>query len=307
MASKASDAQPAGLRYRFGIISDAHAISGNSTYANCDVHLAATLKNLHALGAQEIISCGDSTVNGTQAEWDLYNSILEASPFGRAKVHECNGNHDPLDLYLTQSNNGTLAGGRATFALDLFGDRFLFLGLEKQLQPKNGDVFVLDQIVWLDTELQKHYGVKGKNVWLVEHALWQGWGPGDNPDSPGYTNGLRTSDANNAALKMGLEAYPEVIMLHGHSHIQLEDRDTHGLVVFGKYGCYQLHVPSVTAQKYFDGSTLRVDSSLGQSQCWLCEVYETKIVFRGIYGYTGEEIPNMVYTIETPNYQEVTE
>lgn len=291
--------------YRLGIISDAHLISNNGTYAHCDKHLAAALNNLHNMGAQEIISCGDSAVNGTDAEWQLYLSVLDASPFGRAKVHECNGNHDgaapALTTFKQYSNNGALSGGNPYFAIDLFGDRFIFMSLDQGTSPSGGECFTDAQMTWLQSELAAHYG-KSKNVWLIEHALFQGWGTGDNITKPGYTNGLKLSYENHALLKDILIAHPDIIMLHGHSHIQLEDRDTYGLEVYAtpeKGGCHQFHVPSITAQKYFKSAgSLQVDSSLGQSECWFCEVWTNKIVFRGIHAYTGEEIPNMVYTIE---------
>lgn len=293
------------LRYKLGIISDAH-----SGYQNGTAHFAAALQNLYNMGAQEIVTCGDSAVNGTDSEWQGYIDVIEASPYTRAQVHECNGNHDgaapALTTFKQYSNNGALSGGNPYFAIDLFSDRFIFMSLDQGISPSGGECFTDAQMTWLEAELAEHYG-QGKNVWIVEHALFQGWGTGDNLTTPGYTNGLNLSYENHAKLKELLIAHPKCIMLHGHSHIQLEDRDTYGLVVYAPPGenaggCHQFHVPSVTAQKYFSSAgSLTVQWDLGESQCWFCEVYTDKIVFKGIYAYTGKEIPNMVYTIAVNN------
>ena len=295
-----------GLRYKLGIISDAH-----SGYTNGTAHLAAALKNLHDLGAQEIVSCGDSAVNGTVGEWQDYVNVIEASPYSRAQVHECNGNHDGVAPQLTTfkqySNNGALSGGNPYFAIDLFGDRFIFMALDKAITPNTAECFSDAQMTWLEGELAEHYN-KNKNVWIVVHALFQKWGSGDNPSKPGYTGGLNDSYTNHDRLKQLLIQYSNCIILHGHSHIQLEDRDRddgkYGLVVYAppgenSGGCHNIHVPSVTAQKFFSApGSLQVQWDLGESQCWLCEVYSNKIVFRGIYAYTKQEVPNMVITIE---------
>lgn len=300
-----SDTSVSGLRYRIGIISDAHQLpSDASPYTNGVVHLEAALKNLHALGAQEIISCGDSCINGTEAEWQLYVQTLTSSPFSRSQVHECNGNHDGaapnLTLFKQYANNGARVGNTPYFSIDLYGDHFIFMALDQTITPSGSEVFSDAQMEWLEAELAEHYG-QGKNVWIVEHALFYGWGTGDIISSPKYSNALNMSNANNQRLKELLIAHPDCIMLHGHSHIQLEDRDPYGLVVYAppgedSGGCHQFHVPSICAQKELPG--LGVNSAVGQSECWFCEVYDNKIVFTGIHAYTGEAIPNMVYTIE---------
>lgn len=292
------------LRYRIGIMSDVHAISNNSTYAHVEKHFPAALNNLYDRGAQEIITCGDSAINGTEAEWQLYTSLIDASPFTRDQVHECNGNHDgaapSLTTFKKYSNNGKLLNSTPYHAIDLFGDRFIFMSLDQGISPSGGECFSDAQMTWLETELAEHYG-KGKNVWIVEHALFQGWGTGDNLTSPGYSNGLNLSYENHAKLKEILIAHRDCIMVHGHSHIQLEDRDTYGLEVYAppeKGGCHQFHVPSITAQKDFSSAgSLSLDTALGQSECWFCEVYTDKIVMYGMNAYTGNDIPNMIYTI----------
>ena len=107
-----------------------------------------------------------------------------------------------------------------------------------------------------------------------------------------------------AKLKELLIEHPDCIMVHGHSHIQLEDRDTYDLVVYAPPGadgggCHQLHVPAVNALKHFTSpGVLTVPWKLGESQCWYCEVYTDKIIFQAFYAYTGEPIEGMTYTIK---------
>jgi hypothetical protein len=49
--------------------------------------------------------------------------------------------------------------------------------------------------------------------------LFNAWGSGDVISSPKYTNSLNMNNKNNDKLKKLLEAHPNIIFLHGHSHI----------------------------------------------------------------------------------------
>lgn len=292
------------LRYTTGIISDSHL-----TYTNGAAHFEAALNNLYALDADCIISCGDPTVNGTESEWTQYLTAIDASPFNRADIYECIGNHelysgvsDGIARFKQYSNNGALASASVPyFAQTIQGDRYIFLALEAGQYPNSVDEFTTAQLDWLEEELDGYVGTG--NIWIVEHSLFQGWGSGDNPTYPGYGGALQTTSSfpGNARLKSILTAHPDVIMLHGHSHIRLQDRDTYGLVVYAPPsdgGCHQIHVPSISAQKYFNGAgSLAVDWSLGASQCWLCKVYENVVVFQGLNAYSGQEIDGQNYEI----------
>jgi predicted phosphodiesterase len=213
------------LRYRFGIISDAHQSADDSSpYTNGVVHLGAALNNLYSLGAQEIISCGDSCArSGTETEWQTYVNTLTQSPFTRSQVHECNGNHDgaapDLTLFKQYANNGTRVGNTPYFSIDLYGDHFIFMALDQSTTPSGSEVFSDAQMEWLEKEIKAHYGVPGKNLWIVEHALFYGWGTGDIMSSPKYGNALNMNNANNFKLKQLMTEYEDMIFLHGHSHI----------------------------------------------------------------------------------------
>jgi len=285
------------LRYKLGIISDSH-----SGYTNAVPHLTATLNTLHNRGAQEIVTCGDSAVNGTQAEWEQYISTIESSPYKRTQVHECNGNHDgaapDLTTFKQYSNNGALVGKDPYFAIDLFGDRFIFLAFDVGTSPSGGNCFSTAQLDWLEEELQEHYG-KGKNVWIIEHSLFYGWGAGDIISAPRYPRALSLSFDSHIRLKSILEAHPKLIFLHGHTHIRLEDV-SEGLVAHAlpaDAGCNQIHVPAVTAGKFIGGSGEPSADFSMDPECWYCEVYTNKIVFIGLNGNTGEEIANVSHTI----------
>lgn len=299
MGSAMTATAPSSLRYRIGIISDVH-----SGYTNSTAHFAATLQTLYDLGAREIVTCGDSAVNGTDSEWQGYIDVIEASPYTRAQLHECNGNHDgaapDLTTFRQYSNNGALSGENPYFSIDLFGDRFIFLAFDQSTSPASGDCFSSTQLDWLEAELAEHYD-KGYNVWIVEHSLFYGWGAGDIMSAPRYPRALSMSYAGHQRLQSILIAHPQIIMVHGHTHIRLEDRDTYGVTVYAPPetgGCHQLHVPAVSAGKYLGSSgEPAVDWSM-PPECWLCDVYANKIVFTGIRADTGAEIPGMTYTIE---------
>ena len=293
------------LRYKIGIISDAH-----SGYTNGMENFKRALASLKEMGAQEIISCGDSCVNDdSTSEWENYIKAIGESPYSRAQIHECNGNHDgdapALSTFKQYSNNGKLFSVNNNnitpyFELNLFGDVFIFLVLDKNEEPKDqSDVFTTKQLDWLESELKEHYGIKGKNIFIVEHALFYAWGAGDVKTSPKYPGGIRiTSECpNNMRLKEILCRYPNCIMLHGHSHFSLTDTYKNGLIIYAEPGedgggCHQLHVPSITAMKYMSSPT-SAKYTENDSECWLCEVYTNKIVFKGKRA-TGTS-PNIKY------------
>ena len=283
--------------YRIGIISDYHI-----GYQYAAEHLSAALNTLHNMGAEEIVTCGDTAVNGTESEWQSYISIINQSPYSRAQIHECNGNHDgaapDLAMFKQYSNNGALADKKPYFTIAIHGDRYIFMALDAGTSPASGDCFSTAQLDWLETELNKYYDT-GINVFLLEHSLFYGWGTGDIISAPRYPRALSLNYATNQRLKSILESHPNLIMLHGHSHIRLEDVSV-GLVPYAPptdAGCHQFHVPAISAGKYLTSSgEPAVDWSM-PPECWVCDVYADKIVLTGIRADTGAAIKNMVYTI----------
>ena len=286
------------LRYKLGIISDAHQSKTDAgPYTNGVKHLTAALESLNELEVKEIVSCGDSCANsGTKDEWEAYLNTIEQSPFLRSQIHECNGNHDGdapnLTLFKQYANNGTRAGNTPYFSIDLYGDHFIFMALDQNTKPSGSEVFSDAQMEWLEKEIQHYYNQPNSNLWIIEHALFNAWGSGDIISSPKYANSLNMNNKNNDKLKKLLEAHPNIIFLHGHSHIQLEDGfNGQGLVIYASPesgGCHQLHVPSICAQKELP--SMDVNSNFGESECWYCEVYTDKIIFYGIKSTTGENI-----------------
>lgn len=299
-----SDSGSSELRYRIGIVADVH--SGYSQY-NYEAHFPAALQNLYNRGAEYIVSCGDQA-NG-ESNWPGYISVIEESPFTRDQVYESIGNHeydgftafsDAWTLFRQYARNGKLSGGTGVpyYSEFIGGDYFIFLQIEANY-PNNYDCFSTAQLDWLQSELDEHYD-KGYNVWLIEHAPFYGWGAGDIISSPLYPRAMDMSFAGHQRLKSIIEAHPNIIMCHGHTHIRFEDIAS-GVTVYApkgsQGGCHQFHVPSITALKYVSGTSLSVDTSVGASQCWFCEVYTDKIVMQGINAYTGEDIAGIVYTI----------
>jgi len=292
------------LKYRMGVISDSHV-----SYTNGESHLTSALQTLYDKKAEFIVSCGDPTVNGTDNEWSTYLNIIDSSPYGRDQIYECIGNHefrsDGEDASFTKfrinANNGRLADGSGIpyFSVSINGDLFIFLMIEHST-PNSADCFSTEQLDWLESELDTHYG-KDYNIFILEHSLFYGWGSGDaiSNGSATYPRALSLSYSGHVRLKSILEVHPNVIMLHGHTHIRLEDI-TSGLIVYAEPengGCHQLHVPSITAGKTLSSSgEPSVDWSM-PPECWICDVYSDKLVFTGIRADTGIEIPNMVYTI----------
>lgn len=301
---RAAFASVSGLRYRVGIVSDVHA--GYSNYG-FETNFAVALNNLHALGAAFIVGCGDCA-NGNTSYWDSYVSVIDASPYERAQIYETVGNHeydgtDQATAWERFNNytNPDNTTGKPWYSTMVNGDAFIFLVIENG-SPATSDCFSTEQLDWFEAQLAEHYG-KGYNVWVMEHAPFHGWGSGDIMSNPTYPRGMNMSFTGHLRLQQILIDHPDIIMCHGHTHIRFEDRDNFGVTIYAPPedgGCHQIHVPAITALKKINSASSEpgVIGGAGYSQCWIADVYPDKVVFTGLNAYTGEAIPNMVYTIE---------
>ena len=303
-----SNIGPSGLRYRMGIVSDVH--SGYSSYSY-EANFDATLKSLKNRGAEFIISCGDQA-NGADSQWSSFVSYVNNAGFGIDNVYGTIGNHEydnnnatsAYNKFNTYMGKNYLSGGSNVpyYCVMIDGDLFVFLVIEAS-SPNSVDTMSTAQLDWFESVLNEHYG-KGYNIWVIEHAPFHGWGTGDIMSSPRYPRGMNMSFAGHKRLKSILEAHPDLIMCHGHTHIRFEDRDTWGVSIYAPPkdgGCHQFHVPSVCALKKVVSMSSEpsvISPSLGQSQCWVCDVYTDKIVMQGINSYTNTDIPDMTYTIQ---------
>ena len=279
------------------------------------------LESFHSRGVEEIISCGDHSMNGNESGWDVWTEEIANSPYYSAdEIHSCLGNHELYPgvatgwrNFIQYDNDGKLIGqDKAYYSEEILGDKFIFMAIDiSSALPETHDCFTDEQITWATNEIENYSGTG--NVWIVQHAYINNHGPGDSLTSPGYRHGLNVDGSysgNNKFYSM-LCTHSNVIFIHGHSHIRLQDRDSYGLCVFsgptslGKEytWCYSLHVPSLNRQKSFTSPGICIEdpcndnSTFDKCEAWICKNYEDRIEFQGIKAYTNTDIPNMHYTI----------
>ena len=338
------------LLYTFNSYSDVH-IDTEVYYTNSQKNWKNALKYAADMDTDFIVSSGDAVTNarGFAEEWDVYEKILAESDYTNP-VWETNGNHDMRDEsdkdgkgvtdgVKTYDYQGNMAFNRATGKDSTFanlssnkpyyyvveentGDVFIFMALENGHAPSAFDNFSKEQIEWLKDLLDTFYGT-GVNVYIIEHATFRGYGPGDiwTPESNGYVssyyaghmyaNGMKNSNGTfvtgmdqNTEFKKILDTYKDIIWMSGHTH---EDF-TLGNNYSNENGtaCNMIHNPGVVGTTYINekgkleyDSNSSVNDGVGlNSQGYYVETYENAVVYYGA-NLTEEKIyPAYCYIME---------
>ncbi len=344
------------LLYTFNSYSDVH-IDTEVYYTNCQKNWKNALKYAADMDTDFIVSSGDAVTNakGFTEEWDVYEKILAESDYTKP-VWETNGNHDMRDEsskdgqgvtngVKTYDYKGNLAFSKATGTdstiANLYsnkpyyyviernsGDLFIFMALENGHAPSSYDNFSKEQINWLKDLLDTFYGT-GINIYIIEHATFRGYGPGDTwtQNSNGsvssyysghmYANGMKSSDGKtisgmdqNTEFKNLLETYKDVIWMSGHTHqdFYLGNNYTNE----NGTSCNMIHNPAVVGTTYlnehgnieYDSSSTANDGVGLNSQGYYVETYENFVVYYGA-NLTEEKIyPAYCYIMEGSRYSE---
>lgn len=308
-----------------------------------------------------IVSAGDNVTNatGVDNEWSLYLKIFAESDYTKP-LWETNGNHDMRNekdkngeglkdgkKIMTYSGNNVFVKKSGTDSTiqntkednqpyyykieENTGDVFIFMALENGSSPGETDNFSKAQLDWVQDLLDTYYGT-GVNVYLIEHATFRGFGPGDiwRPKANGYVasyygghmyaNDIKGSDGKlktgleqNTRLKNILTTYKDIIWMSGHTHQDFEIKDNKnrtGLNYTNENGaaCNMIHNPSVAATTYInEKNELEYDSSSNpnvndgkgkNSQGYYVETYENAVVYYGA-NLTDEKIyPTCCYIME---------
>ncbi len=338
------------LLYTFNSYSDVH-IDTEVYYTNCQKNWKNALKYAVDKDTDFIISAGDAVTNakGFSEEWDVYEKILAESDYTNP-VWETNGNHDMRDEATidgtavkegikTYDYKGNLAFNKATGTDSTVanlnankpyyyvveqntGDVFIFMALENGYKPANHDNFSKEQIEWLKDLLDTFYGT-GVNVYIIEHATFQGYGPGDVWKANGdgsfssyygghmYANGMKTSNGTtisgreqNTAFKEILDTYKDVIWMSGHTHQDFALGNNY--CNENGTACNMIHNPGVVGTTYlnekgeieYDSSSSASDGKGLNSQGYYVETYENAVVYYGA-NLTEEKIyPEYCYIME---------
>lgn len=249
---KSSDAN-----YTFMNYSDIHIDqASNQYYKYSELHFKKALETAAKRKADFIVTAGDNITNaeGPGKEFNKYQTILADSDY-TGYVYEASGNHelkkgDRKDLLSTFISATGLDGKKDTIKRNKpyysvtepkTGDLFIFMALEFLFSPYEGDEFTNEQLDWFENLLKENYK-KNKNIFLIQHALIEGYGAGDDEDNF-YTVPLSTKYKTTIRFRDIIEKYKNITWISGHTHIALKYGYNYSNM--NDFSCNMIHDSSV--------------------------------------------------------------
>ena len=198
-------------------------------------HFSKALKYATNKNVDFIVSSGDQVTHASfdtlDKEWKAYQYILSQSDYVHP-IWESSGNHevrqdahvaDGLQAFIKgtglDSNLSTLKSNKPYYALTepTTGDLFIFMALEGGYRPAQYDEFSNEQLDWLENLLELNY-TRGKNIYLIQHALISKYGAGDDTENPYYGGSINPDLESTKRFVSIIEKYPNIIWISGHTH-----------------------------------------------------------------------------------------
>lgn len=278
-----------------------------------EAHWAQALAYAANLGVDFIVSSGDQVTNAKldnlDKEWQAYQLILSQSDYVNP-IYESGGNHEVRqDDYVSQelqtfvkgsgldSSMNTIAAAKPYYSITEpnTGDLFIFMALEGGYRPAKYDEFTTEQLDWVEDLLKKNYG-KGKNIYLVQHALIKGYGPGDDLQNPYYGGAIDATLPSAQRFISLLEAYPDIVWISGHSHedfvLGYNFTDNDGA------SCNMIHNPSVGNPTHVTDGAIDYTFNENLSQGYYVQVFKNAILFNGANLCDQKIYPAYCYIID---------
>ncbi len=303
--------------YTFMNYSDIHIdVANNQYYKFSELHWEKALETAVNKKAEFIVTAGDNITNGEGPgkEYDKYQEILENSDFANP-VYEAAGNHELRTgerkaLLSTFINATGLDGNKETieknkpyysFEEPKTGDLFIVMALEYKYDPQDGDEFSKEQLQWLRNLLKENYN-KNKNIYIIQHALIQGYGAGDDEDNY-YTVPLSPEyDTTNQFRKI-IETYKDIIWISGHTHIALKYGYNYSNM--NDTSCNMIHDSSVCCPTTLNYSSHNLSYAAhdeeelkDMSEGYYVQVFDDRSIFYGENLYHNMIYPNACYVVE---------
>lgn len=315
-ADKQFKAKSSDKQYTFEALSDIHIQHDDSYWYLSKTHFANALEVAADREVDFMTICGDM-VNGyaysnLEKEYPQYLELIAKSNYNNP-IYETNGNHEMkggsaaqnLELYKKYTGLNTTTGKLQSapyYEKTINGDHYIFLVLEISGSPNESSEFTTAQLDWFEGLLKKYSG-DGHKIIVNQHALIRGYGAGDNKVTPYYGGALQQSYADVKRLMSIMEAYPEIIVMSGHSHIDFK----YGYNFDNENGntCYTVHIPSTSSTTHPNSSgTTDYTMDVNSSQGYLVDVYDDYVILNGtdlafdlicpsytyMVDYTGEEL-----------------
>lgn len=279
-------------------------------------HWAQALKYSTDKKVDFIISSGDQVTNASLAnldkEWKAYQYILSNSNYVNP-IYEAGGNHEvrqdgSVDKELSAFIKGsgldsvdkTINSNKSYYTVTepKTGDLFIFMSLEAGYRPAKYDELTNEQLNWLEDVLANNYG-KGKNIYLIQHALISGYGAGDDTKNPYYGGSMNPALDSAKRFKSIIEKYPNITWISGHTH---EDYSL-GYNYSNNDGtsCNMIHNSSIGNPTHIStGTEHTLDYSFNEnlSQGYYVQVFKNAILFNGANVCDGKIYPAYSYIID---------
>ncbi|MGN0487824.1 MAG: metallophosphoesterase [Ruminococcus sp.] len=303
--------------YTFMNYSDIHIdIANNQYYKYSELHWEKALETAVNKNAEFIVTAGDNITNGEGPgkEFDKYQEILGSSDFSNP-VYEASGNHEIrtgerkalLSTFVTATgldgNKETIEENKPYYSFEepKTGDLFIVMALEYKYDPQSGDEFSKEQLDWLENLLEENYN-KNKNIYLIQHALIEGYGAGDDEDNY-YTVPLSPDyDSTNRFRKI-IENYKDIIWISGHTHIALKYGYNYSNM--NDTACHMIHDSSVCCPTTLNYSSHNLSYSAhddeelkDMSEGYYVQVFDDRSIFYGENLYHNMIYPNACYVVE---------
>ena len=285
--------------YSFGLLSDIHCYAANNT------EYSANGKKFHnALSFFENQGCsfccvsGDLTNIGLYAEGDKENLYpYQFNEFKRVcdlhnnlKIYPVCGNHESYVNPITQNLEDLqyYTGNGLTYTIAQGDDLFVFVGQSTETLPMSDDGFT-----WLGDTLEAN---KHKRCFVFIHPFVDAADSG-NPLGLHPVLIFDTWAKKHTFINL-LKGYPNVILFHGHSHMDFENQF---VVKNANYsaalGFKSVHIPATAYTRNVSTGAI-VPNPDGQ-QGYVCDVYENHIVLKGYDFRKSASVPIAQYCIES--------
>lgn len=304
--------------YTFMNYSDIHIDEAkNVFYRHSELHWQKALETAAARKADFIVTAGDNITNadGPVKEFDKFQEILANSPY-TGYIYEASGNHElraggtPEQLLRTFSKATGLNGNseNAETADPYYyieepesGDIFIFMALEYEYSPDDGDEFSDEQLNWLEGLLKNYYG-KNRNITIIQHALIEGYGAGDDEDNF-YTVPLMTEYKSTVRFRDIISRYPDLVWISGHTHIAFKYGYNYSNM--NDTSCNMIHDSSVCCPTLLRYSTHKLSyiASEGEeyedfTEGYCVQVFDDCTVWNGENLYHDKIYPSATYITE---------
>lgn len=245
-----------------------------------------------------IVSSGDQVTNANLAnldtEWKAYQNILADSDYVNP-IWESGGNHEvridgsvdkELAAYVVNSGLDstaeTLKSGKTYYSITepKTGDIFIFMALEGGYRPAKYDEFTDEQLDWLEKMVSENYN-KGKNIYVIQHALISGYGAGDDTENPYYGGSINQNLPSAKRFISIMEKYPDIVWISGHTHeayqLGYNYSNNNGT------SCNMIHNSSIGNPTHLSTTDHALDYSFneGLSQGYYVQTFENAIIFNG--------------------------